>query len=315
MLIPQHLPRADLQIAILEGPAYPGSVLKAQVSLLPQDNFHVSQGEVELVRREILSYEELRMAGPPAAAVLGRQRGPAIRRMGPQVVQRQSFLSDAEVSSGILYQQEVALTIPDDAAPTAKGNITEITWQLRANVAVERPAAFQVGPTALLGLKDPVVQSQSLEVVVFAPAPDQSSVSPAPWSRLNTAEVTFNQCVLSLFLPNLQAKNGEALRGCLRAQIRQPLRPREVRVELVRWERSGTKQKETTDARVVLSVGSPLETNSTPEWPFDLQVPQRLMPSLSTGNSFVGWHVRGVLDRRLQSDFSVGQPIQVYTGP
>lgn len=315
MLIPQHLPKADLQMAMLEGPAYPGSVLKAQVSLLPQDSFHVSQGQVELVRREILSYEELRLAGPVTASPLGRRGGTPLRRLGPQVVQRGSFLSDTEVSGGVLYQREVALTIPQDAAPTAKGKIAEISWELRATVAAERPAALQAGPANLLGLKDAVVGSQSLEVVVFAPAPDQSSVSPEPWSRLNTAEVTFNQCILSLFLSNLQAKNGESLKGRLRAEMRQPLRPREVRVELVRWERSGTKQKETTDARVVLSAGSPLETDTTPEWLFDLPVPERLLPSLSTGNSFVGWHVRAVLDRRMQSDFCVGQPIQIYTGP
>jgi hypothetical protein len=315
MLIPQNLPQADLQVAMMEGPVYPGSVLKAQVSLSPRDSFHVSRGQVELVRREILSYEELRLSGPVAGPRLGRRGSWTLRRLGPQVVQRQAFLSDTEISGGVPYQDEVALIIPDDASPTAKGKITEITWELRASVAVARPGVLASGPSALLGLNDSMIESRSLEVVVFAPPGQEPSAAPAPWSTLNTAQASFNQCALSLFLPTLQVKNGADLSGILRAQVRRPLHPREVRVELVRWERSGTKQKETTDIRVVLAADSVLAIDDAPEWPFTLPVPERLLPSLSTGNSFVGWHVRGVLDRRVWSDFIVGQPIQVYTGP
>ena len=315
MLISQNLPQADLQVAMTEGPAYPGSVLRAQVSLLPRDNFHVSRGQVELVRREILSYEELRLSGPATTPRLGRRGGGTLKRLGPQVVQRKAFLSDTEVSDGVSYQDEVALIIPDDASPTAKGKITEITWELRATVAVAREGPLASGPSTVLGLNDSVIRGKSLEVVVFAPPGQQPSATPAPWSPLNTAEASFNQCTLSLYLPSLQVKNGATLNGILRAQMRQSLNPREVRVELVCWERSGTKQKETTDVRLVLDAGVPLETDGAPEWPFSLPVPERLLPSLSTGSSFVGWHVRGVLDRRVRSDLTVGQPIQVYTGP
>jgi hypothetical protein len=50
------------------------------------------------------------------------------------------------------------------------------------------------------------------------------------------------------------------------------------------------------------------------EYPFGIAVPQRASacPSSQTEHTYVGWFIRGVIDRKLHRDHTVEQELNIY---
>ena len=105
------------------------------------------------------------------------------------------------------------------------------------------------------------------------------------------------------------------IEGDLSIEARKAIKARELRVELVRWERSGNKQARVVESSLVLQRPALQEALETTDWAFRLPVPDRLMPSVLGQHTFVGWQVRAVVDRALLPNLSVSQLVQVYTSP
>ena len=86
-------------------------------------------------------------------------------------------------------------------------------------------------------------------------------------------------------------------------------------MDLVCLEIAGTKRSETVEGRVVLREEASLRANGVQEWPFQILVPDVLLPSSSTDKTSVMWRVKGILVRSRRTDFTIEQVIQMYTEP
>ena len=62
---------------------------------------------------------------------------------------------------------------------------------------------------------------------------------------------------------------------------------------------------------VTLERDPTLQSGQTREWPFQLDIGQVGVPSLTTEKSSVRWLVKGILDRRMRRDLRVEQEINV----
>ena len=314
MLIPQHIPGLDLHVETHGPPLYPGGILEVHVSVLPTEDFRVSEGHIELIQQELSSLDGYRPTMHTSMTSLNRIHPYFTSPASPRKSYRQSFLTDEEVSVGVPYENTVLISLPEDAPPTVKSNPAHIVWQLKASMTVERSQLSQGNGTALPGIGITRIESEPIEVVVFSPAsegPNEFSEN----SASESAEAIFNQCTLFLESGPTLVRNGGTLSGVLRTEFRRTLPVQQVRIELIRWERSGTRQTETLTASVILVSPGRMLTGALYEWPFELRVPDRLVPSVATPNTFVGWHIKATLARSMRPDFHVGQMVKVYTGP
>ena len=206
--------------------------------------------------------------------------------------------------------------MPGDAAPTVKGKHARIIWELEAQISIRADDAVAAGSgrwrwPGLSRWPDVVCRQ---EVVVFA-RPDAAAVGGAILPERPCVSRTQRSASIDMQLDASRVVNGGTLDGIVSIQSRTALRSREVRVELVRWERSGTRQARVVSDMQVLRRPAILDAGESAEWPFRLQVPAPLLPSAIARHTFVGWQVRAVVARRLLPDWDVVQMVQVYTAP
>lgn len=100
---------------------------------------------------------------------------------------------------------------------------------------------------------------------------------------------------------------------------REAFEAREVRVELVRRElvlRDDGDHHETVEARETVSGRARFHPRTSQGYAFDLVVPRNLScPSSETARTYVGWFLRGVINRGPRPDHAVEQELNVYGGP
>ena len=82
-------------------------------------------------------------------------------------------------------------------------------------------------------------------------------------------------------------------------------------MELVRVEKFGNESQDHSVDVVTLERDPTLQSGQTREWPFQLDIGQVGVPSLTTEKSSVRWLVKGILDRRMRRDLRVEQEINV----
>jgi hypothetical protein len=89
-----------------------------------------------------------------------------------------------------------------------------------------------------------------------------------------------------------------------------------VRVELVRHEevpRDEGNEVEMTEAAATLDGSVDLTPGPPRKWPFELALPEVIVPCLRTDQSRVTWLIRATGSRRGRSDYRVSLPIDVHT--
>ena len=93
---------------------------------------------------------------------------------------------------------------------------------------------------------------------------------------------------------------------------------REVRVELIRHEevpRDEGNAVDVTEDEATLAEGVSLSPGLPHEWPFRLDLPEIVVPSLRSDQSRVTWLLAGIGSRRLRSDYRIALPIDVHSAP
>ena len=302
-------PAADVSVSVASRPLYPGDVVDAEITITPRTPFLASVGYVRLSQTEVLRIDSARDAVPQVmmSGRRGRTRFPA-----PDHVEY-VFLEDAALEAGVVRTYPVQLRLPMPAPPTVKGKYARITWQLDASILAKSDwMGKQDGLLATLGLGRAGESSQ--EVVVFAhPDPAYIGGERLPDRPNNTR--LFRNASLDLSLNSGHVPNGGVIEGELIVEARTAIKARELRVELVRWERSGNKQARVVESRQILQRPAVQNAGEHTDWAFRLPVPDRLMPSVLGQHTFVGWQVRAVVDRTLRPNLTVAQMVQVYTSP
>lgn len=320
MLRRRDPPVADVSLAVPPVPFYPGDAVPAEITVTPRRDFTASRGLLRLESIELLRIDSARDAWPRAGSPLRRRpadRSPARSARSPDAGGPLRppptppidyiFAQDAPMPAGVPQHYAARLLLPRQAPPTVKGKYARITWQLTATVSA-------AGDGILSRLGGDTAGRAAQELVVFA-GPDAAHIGGVPLPERPGAVREHRAVTLNLTLDAGRVPNGGIVSGALTAQPRAAFRAREVRVELVRWERSGSKQTGVTESRQVLQRPAVLAAGATAQWHFRLPVPAPLMPSVLAQHTFVGWQVRAIIARTLRLGISVTQPVQIYTSP
>ncbi|MDQ3670620.1 MAG: sporulation protein [Actinomycetota bacterium] len=269
----------------------PGEVVTATVRVGGgKKDLDVEEGRAELVCENEYEYRAA------SASTRGGSSTYTETERTEHAVER--FLEAGTVRAGESSAHTVSLTLPEDAVPTGKGEITEVRWKVEA----------------ILGRRRALDPDGSAEVRVVSP-------SSAYASRASSEPEldTHGDCDLEVRLRQApHARPGDTIAGTLVITPRSEVEADEVRVELVRRERvprdhGNTEEK--VDAKTILGEAADLSPGIPREYPFELSVPTEGCPTLETEHSTVRWELRGVVSRRLRSDYNVSRPLNVYTGP
>ncbi len=298
-------PTADVAISVHPRPLYAGDVIDAEVTVTPHSSFVAAAGLLRLSQTEALRIDSARDA-VPRMMLSGRRNG------SPDHIDH-VFVADALLDGGVVYKYAAQIKLPAPAPPTVKGKCAQITWQLSASILVKADHA-PGGYSLLSNLAGNQAGQSSQELVVFT-RPESAYIGGEQLPEKPCASHSFRNVNLALSLDSALAANGGELSGTLSVQSRTALKARELRVELVRWERSGSKQARVVESRQVLQRPAMQAAGEQTDWDFCLPVPDRLMPSALAQHTFVGWQVRGIIARTLNFNLSVSQLVQVYTSP
>ena len=313
MLRTNPAPAVDLTVAVAGRPIYAGDCVAAEVTIIPRSALTVAEGRIQLAQTELLRIDSARDALPP----LHHSRRAADPTPTPPPAGVDGiFVRNAMLDAGVAYRYPAQLPVPADAAPTVKGKHARIIWELEAQVSIRPDDAIAAGQSRRRWLNlsrgpDAVCRQ---EVVVFA-RPDAAAVGGAILPERPCVSRMHRSASIKLRLDASRVVNGGTLDGAVSVQARTALRAREVRVELVRWERSGTRQARVVADTQVLQRPAILAAGETAEWPFRLRAPAPLLPSVLARHTFVGWQVRAVIVRRLLPNLDVVQMVQAYTAP
>ena len=304
-------PAVDLTVAVASRPVYAGDCVVAEVVVVPRYALTVAEGRLRLSHTELLRIDSARDALPPLHHSRRRSADPITPPASVDAI----LVRNAALDAGVAYRYPAQLSVPGDAAPTVKGKHARIIWELEAQISIRsddddaglgswRWPGRSRGPDAVC----------RQEVVVFA-RPDAAAVGGATLPERPCVARTQRSASIKLQLDASRVVNGGTLDGAVSVQARTAWRAREVRVELVRWERSGTRQARVVADTQVLQRPAILDAGESAEWPFRLRAPATLLPSAIGRHTFVGWQVRAVVARRLLPDWDVVQMVQMYTAP
>ena len=309
MLRQSASPTADISVAIDPRPLYAGDALDVEVRVTPHMSFQAALGVLRLSQIELLRADSARDAMPQSMLSSGRR---SRNRGGPTHID-EVFAEDAAMEGGVLQRFPVRLRLPDTAPPTVKGKYARISWELSASILTHADWL----PTSegwLANLARGRAAHCEQELVVFSRS-DSLMLGGEPLAEELQAVRNYRNVNLELSLDSAQVANGGAVTGSLSIKSRAAFKARELRVELTRWERSGSKQVRVIEHSEVLQRPAILAANEETEWAFRLTVPDPLMPSVLANHTFVGWQVKGIIDRKLLPNQSVSQLLHVYTSP
>ncbi len=309
MLRQSASPTADISVAIDSRPLYAGDILDVEVQVTPHVSFVAALGLLRLSKIELLRVDSARDAVPQM--MLPGRRGS--RNPGGPAHIDEVFAEDVAMEEGVPRRYPVRLKLPDAAPPTVKGKYARISWELSASI-LTRADWLPAGDGWLADFARRRAAHCEQELVVFS----RSGVAQSggePLSEELQAIRTYRNVILDLSLDSAQAANGGTVSGSLSVKARSDFKARELRVELMRWERSGSKQARVIERCEVLQRPAILAAKEETDWAFRLTVPDPLMPTVLAHHTFVGWQVRVVIDRKLRPNLSVSQLLHVYTSP
>lgn len=309
MLRQSASPTADIRIAVDSRPLYAGDTLDVEVLVTPHLSFQAALGVLRLSRVELVRVDSARDAVPQMMLPSGRGR----RNPGGPAHIDEIFAEDVTMEGGALQRYPVRLRLPDTAPPTVKGKYARISWELSATI-LTRADWLPTSDGWLANLARGRAARCEQELVVFSRS-DVDPMDGLPLIDELQASRSYRNVTMELSLDSPNAANGSAVTGSLSIAARKALKARELRVELMRWERSGSKQARVIEHSEVLQRPAILAADEATEWAFRLTVPDPLMPSVLASHTFVGWQVRAVIDRKLLPNQSVSQLLHVYTSP
>ena len=302
-------PSADVDLSVAGNPVYPGGVVDGEVTVTPRDSFVAAVGLVRLSQTELLRVDSARDAIPQLMAP-GQRRG--MGGVGPTYVDY-VFAENVPMEAGLTQRYPVNLRLPAEAMPTVKGKHARITWEISASVLTQSDW-MPSGNSVLANLARGRAGQCTQELVVFA-HPDGLAFGGERLPEEPQANRVHRRVNLQLNLSSGQVANGGMLEGNLSVSAQRSFAARELRVELMRWERSGNKQARAVESSQVLQRPAVLNAGEETNWAFQLQVPDRLMPSVLGQHTFVGWQIKAVIARAFLPNLTVSQPVQVYTSP
>ncbi len=309
MLRQSASPTADISVAIDSRPLHAGDTLEVEVQVTPHVSFQAALGILRLSQIELMRVDSARDAVPQM--MLPGRRG-SRGSVGPGHID-EVFADDVPMQEGVTQSFPVRMRLPDAAPPTVKGKFARISWELSATI-LTRADWLPTSDGWLANLARGRAAHCQQELVVFSRS-DVDPMDGLPLIDELPASRSYRSVTMDLSLDSAQVANGGIVTGNLSVRARSAFKARELRVELTRWERSGSKQARVIERSEVLQRPAVLAADEETHWAFRLAVPDPLMPSVLANHTFVGWQVRAVIDRKLRPNQSVSQLLHVFTSP
>jgi hypothetical protein len=281
--------KVDVEVTTDRRAYMPGDTVQARIAIRAGKGLDIEEARAELVYENKYTYRDREWTSRGSGQTMTHTTTDSAVR------DRQRFLEAGSVSGD--SEHSVELTVPADAPPSGKGGITEVRWKVQA--VVSRRHKLDPDASADIAVQSPPVQY-------------------AAWGAASPEVDTHGDCGLELRLPGgPHLRAGDALAGTLVVTPREPMALQEVRFELVRKERVPRDvghRDEKRAASVVVEHGVELSSMIPRELPFSIALPPDACPCLETEQSTVRWFLRGVLARRMRSDHTITQSVNVYTG-
>ena len=264
-----------------------GETVHATVRVTGKKDFEVEGARAELFYTNRYSYLTF---DPRGGSLL-------IDESDRVVVDTEHLPTGGTMRKGKTAEHRVSLGLPAVAPPTGEGEITAVAWAV--GVVLEAPGGPDVSveaPITVLSTRD-TYEKRSEYDQEFGPSPNVG---------------------MKFRLDGRDFKAGERIEGRLVVTPSEAFEAGEVRVELVRRElvlRDDGNHHETVEARETVAGRVRLSPRTSQGYPFAIVVPADLScPCSETARTYVGWFLRGTLDRGPRPDHTVEQELNVFGG-
>jgi hypothetical protein len=274
----------------------PGEVVKAHIILDTAKELKVRGGQVVLlrsvryqVREKHVSYRDGKRYTSTSTSWKGENDTLASQTLFDEMVLPAQFHQDYD------FEWQV----PPDALPTVAGQIIEVKYQIQA--VLDRPKALDISAASGLNIAIPLPGGN-------AGAPDLLNEN-----HPNGHEWDVD---LSFVLPRADWAPGDTIEGKLVAQAHKELKLTDIRVELIQreWVAGGEGNEKENSVVTNLTGSTILPAEQTQTIPFQVVVPDWGLPTLGAHPNFgIQWTLKGVLARRLQTDYHVEQTLRVFS--
>lgn len=276
----------------------PGEVLNARISLENDKELKIKGGSFRIRSQERFQY----MTRETTTDSQGQTSTNTVTNWRTEDLElfRFEFLPETSLPPGV-HTYQTSFTLDPNAPPTCTGSIVSQKWFAKANL--DRKLALDTSSEIefrVLGLTPPVVS-----------AAGEYGQSNQP-----------NEAQLSLALMRKEYPSGSSLSGSLKVLPVKSFDASEVRLELVRYEfvpdvtNSGTNNfSETNLVKIKLAGKTSFESGQSQVFPFNIQVPDQIPPSVQLGVGSLGYKLKGILARTLRSDTRVEEEVILYNGP
>ena len=270
-------------------PYQPGETVHVTLTVQGEKELKIQQGRVALVYTEEYRIREReRDSDDNSTSVNERTLN------DHKEIRREVFMQEGVIPATTAKSYTFDLLLPGDAAPTCSGRIINSTWQVKATL--DRKMAPDVNNEAAL--------------TVNAPAPGRRLAAGNFGMASNTGDTD-----MAIWLPKEEWRAGETIEGKLIVTPKKDFDVNEVRVELRRVENVPEQEGNTfTDNVAVLKpgAGTKFSAGTVVEYPFSVRLPDKGSPTMRGLHGTVVWSLKGVLARRLRSDYTVEEEIGVY---
>lgn len=280
--------KADITIAP-ERPVYvSGETVTAHIRIVGQKGIHVTRGDVELVSSTRYRVRSRDRHGDD------RNTYDYTWHTDDVVCGAATILQDVPLTEGQVVEQAVAFVIPPDASPSGGGSITSVEWSVRVRLDVK---GFDAKAAAVIGVLSP-------------PSYGMAAAHEPPVHKAD-------DCVMQLALANRSVPVGGVVEGTVTVTPRAEMKAKRLRLRLERAEwvpaREGNSDTDKVAQPVLAEDLGTMPAGVPATFPFSIQLPPNLCPTLQTRQSSVRWRLVAEVDRRLRKDEEVEVAINVYS--
>lgn len=283
--------KAEIEVAVEKDTCLPGDIVNVSVRVTGKEELDIEEGRVALVCANRYVYQYQTTDSQDNQVYRTEEVTDEVEAAGERILEKNT------IASGSYTEHEVAFRVPDTAAPSASGEITNVEWKVRVTLV------FRGAPDVI----------EELPLTVLS-----TSESYASWAESDPSFESHGLCDLEFRLPDRSFRPGQRIEGTLVITPRQDFKSRPLSVELVRVEavtRASGNYSETIEASQLVDESPRYQTGSVREYAFALDVPEAAGPCLETDQFYVAWRLRAVMKRRLAFDSELQLLLNVYNGP
>ena len=289
---------------------------KAKVEIVPERTIYLA-GEAVNVRARIWGEGMVAIQGARIELRRSQRSAYELRKRDndgrhywsrERTTEHAAVVTEQVLGAGELHDEQfieryITMQLPASAPPTGSASLLDTGWSVQ--LILDRRRALDI--------------SDSATITVLAPAA-QSSERIATGTRSDAATI----CAV---LPQLATRDlhaGSPYQGLLTVLARQPVEASGIRIELVRIETTVAPHRtdptrdssdSTTVIKQSIAAGGTLPVGTPWGFPFTIQLPPDLHPTVFTARGTVRWLLRGVIDRRFATDYTGEIEVNVYNGP